>query len=149
LVGFYLWKNFQPQGNIPPIQDKKEEIKSSQSQEEISRPQISRQEVMESVTKNISNLSPVEPVLGGKWNTINFWFAENFNFYVDYEDGHILRRLLVSIEGKTENPEYKIIGFFEPGDDQWILKEGKNPIFDKPLDLYGWDGIKSEWTKVN
>ncbi len=158
VIGFYSWKNYQPQLKIPLIRNKIEEIIGNQTQkespedetqEEVSRPEISREEIMEYVTKDISNLSPVKPALGGKWGVINFWLADDFSFYVDYEDGHILRRLLISVEGKTENPEYKIIGFFEPGDDNWVLKEGKDTVSDETLDLYGWDEKEEKWAKIN
>lgn len=161
LVGFYLWKNYQPKEEIPLIQNKAEEVKNGQlpkeppegkTEEEILRPEISRQKVMDSVTEDISNLSPVEPVLGGKWRPVNFWFSDGYNFYVDYEDGHILRRLLISVEGKTENPKYKVIGYFESGENQMVLKEGEDILSDKDyedLDLYGWDKTKKEWTKLN
>ncbi len=161
MIGFYLWRNYQPQMKIPLIRNKIEEIIGSQtqkeppkdkiqdSQKETSGLEISRHEIMEYITKNISVLSPEKAVLGGRWGVINFWFADNISFYVDYEDGHILRRLLINIEGTTESPKYKIIGFFEPGDDDWILKEGENTISEKTLDLYDWDKEEEKWAKIN
>lgn len=43
------------------------------------------------VKKNIANLSPEEPVLGGNWYTTNIEFLQGNKGRVYYEDGHIAR----------------------------------------------------------
>lgn len=111
--------------------------------------ELSRQEIMKDLAKKIGLVSPVKPVLGGQWFVQRFWFATDNDFYIEYEDGHILRRILVKLEGSAKEPEYKITGYFEPGENDWVLKQGQDTMFGKPLDLYEYDQIKKEWTKKN
>jgi|GEM_PF-1761433 len=100
------------------------------------------------VSKNISSLSPQPPVLGGRWGVNRFWFIKESIAYVEYEDGHILRQILVeSKEADGGKIDYKVIGYFEPGSDEWILKEGDDPYFGKTGDLYEWDDINKNWKK--
>ncbi len=109
---------------------------------------LSRAGFMDYVSKNIAELSPEKPVLGGKWYVIRFWFVKDGAAYVEYEDGHILRQILVEqkegIEGKSE---YKVAGYFEPGANEWILKSGDDPYFGKLKELYEWDDINKVWQK--
>jgi len=45
--------------------------------------------------------------------------------------------------------DYKIIGYFEPGENNWILKKGKDTIFNSNLDLYEYDDESDCWLKKN
>lgn len=45
------------------------------------------------IEDNIAEISPVEPVLGGKWYVLSVEFTENSEVFVEYEDGHILANL--------------------------------------------------------
>ena len=153
-MGSYKLKYHQwPWQRIKEIKIEKEkktegETKTEQPSEE-KKSEFSRQEIMKDLSSKISQVSPVKPVLGGQWFIDRFWFATDKDFYVEYEDGHILRRILVKLEGSTDKPEYKIIGYFEPGENDWVLKQGQDTMFGKPLDLYEYDQIKKEWTKRN
>ena len=118
---------------------KEEEIKS----------ELFRQVVMKDIAAKIGELSPEKPVLGGKWHITRFWFADDKDVYIEYEDGHIMRRLLAQISGEDEKPEYKIIAFFEPGENDWILKTGNDTALGKKLDLYEYDEAREEWIKKN
>jgi len=60
-----------------------------------------------------------------------------------------LRRILVNIEGAEENPQYKVIAYFEPGENDWVLKTGQDIILGKQLRLYEYDESKGEWVKKN
>lgn len=108
---------------------------------------VDREQVMEYVSKNISAISPEKPVLGGSWYTTRFWFVfgSDKDFYVEYEDGHIMRKMLI----KIEDGKYKVVGFFEPGEDDWQLKSGEDLQFGKPLELYEYDQDLNKWVRKN
>lgn len=113
--------------------------------------QLDCQEIMQDVVEKISEISPVKPVLGGDWYVSRFWFIKdnNENFYVEYEDGHIFRRVLLSAEKKEDKLNYKVIGYFEPGETTWARKKGEDPFFDRELDLYEYDNESGQWLKKN
>ncbi len=104
-----------------------------------------RIKTMEYIAEHISRFSPVQPVLGGKWFAVRFWFVDDTNFYVEYEDGHIMRKLLL----KGKDTDYTVVGHFEPGENDWNLIEGKDPYFGIPLDLYEYSEQKGKWVKKN
>ena len=138
-------------------------LENSENGEQNQKIQLDCQEIMQDVVEKISEISPVEPVLGGDWYISRFWFIkdDNENFYVEYEDGHILRRILLSVEKKpATSPEdkqagreyklnYKVIGYFEPGETTWVRKKGEDPFFDRELDLYEYDNESGQWLKKN
>jgi hypothetical protein len=110
-----------------------------------------RQEIMKDISAKMGDLSPVKPVLGGRWYATRFWFvsSSNSDAYIEYEDGHIMGRILVGIEGAEGKNSYKVIGYFEPGENDWVLKQGRDTMSGKPLDLYEYDNNKKEWVKKN
>ncbi len=112
---------------------------------------IDRQKVMTDVAEKIGDISPVKSVLGGSWYVNRFWFVEDGdeNFYVEYEDGHIFRQVLLNVEKTKDELNYKVIGYFEPGETTWILKKGEDLFFGKGLDLYEYDEESSRWVKKN
>lgn len=111
--------------------------------------QAVRQAIMKGIAVKIGELSPTKPVLGGKWYATRFWFVSDGNdyAYVEYEDGHIMGRILVSAEEKSST--YKVVAYFEPGESDWALKQGEDTMVGKQLDLYEFDENKSEWVKKN
>ncbi len=111
--------------------------------------ELTRQVVMKDLAVKITELSPEKAVLGGKWYITRFWFADDKNVYAEYEDGHIMARILVEISGEDEKPKYKVAAFFEPGENDWILKTGKDTMLGKKLDLYEFDDNKGEWVRKN
>jgi hypothetical protein len=111
--------------------------------------ELARQIAMNDLSIKIGELSPEKSVLGGKWRITRFWFANDKNVYIEYEDGHIMRRLLAQISGEGKKPEYKIVAFFEPGENDWILKTGNDTALGKKLDLYEYDEAREEWIKKN
>jgi len=134
---YYITGNQQPtptNGEPPIIEDK-----------------ISREEIMVDVSKKIAEISPQKPVLGGKWHVNRFWFVQdsNKNFYVEYEDGHIFRQILVEAEKKEGKLNYKVIGYFEPGETTWDLKQGEDKFFGSLLDLYEYDEELGKWIRKN
>jgi len=119
-------------------------VDEDKAQEE--KPGVLREEIMNYTTENIVSLSPQEPVLGGSWHIIRFWFATDSDIYAEYEDGHVLRQILISVK---EGPDYKVIGYFESGEDGWQIKVGEDTQFGKPLDLYERDNETGKWIKKN
>ncbi len=143
---------------------------SSESQATTSKesaPQLSqteRQTIMKGIAGKISDLSPTKPVLGGQWYVTRFWFVLGGDdyAYVEYEDGHIMRRILASVDSTGENPtyasgdnfsltaqNYKVVAYFEPGENDWELKQGEDTMVGKQLDLYEFGESKNEWVKKN
>jgi len=111
-----------------------------------------REIVMEDAAKRISELSPEKAVLGGKWFVNRFWFIDGSNntFYVEYEDGHILRRVLLTANlSQMPSISYKVDAFFEPGESDWILKSGKDQRSELPLILYTYDEAQKRWIQKN
>ncbi len=110
-----------------------------------------REIVMEDVAAKIAQLSPVEPVLGGQWFVDRFWFVSGSDEYVyaEYEDGHILRMILLKATAQGNNFEYKIEAYFEPGESDWLLKSGQDSQASQDLDLYELDQSSGEWVKKN
>ncbi|KKT76222.1 MAG: hypothetical protein UW72_C0009G0022 [Parcubacteria group bacterium GW2011_GWF2_44_7] len=112
-----------------------------------------REVVMEDAAVKIAQISPVEPVLGGKWYVNRFWFIDGSysSFYVEYEDGHIMRRVLLTADTSQApaNIAYHVDAYFEPGDSDWILKTGKDQKSGLSLILYEYDQNLKRWTKRN
>jgi hypothetical protein len=116
------------------------------------RAKTERDIIMEDVAQAIADISPVQPVLGGHWFVDRFWFVSgsDSNFYVEYEDGHILRRLLLSADLSQRGIiSYNTRAFFEPGESDWILKSGQDQNSGLPLILYEHDDVSGRWVKKN
>ncbi len=128
------------------IQNNEAKIEPSPEQK---KSEAFRQAVMNDLSGKIIQLSPVKPVLGGNWFVDRFWFANDNDVYIEYEDGHILARILISVEGQEGNLKYNVVGYFEPGENDWILKQGKDTMLGKRLDLYEFDQVKGQWVKKN
>lgn len=146
-LGFliYGWgRDNKPQGDL--VHNKNEQF-SSANQDLTEQ----RKQAMEYVAQNISQLSPVEPVLGGSWHVNRCWWPKDQlevkDFYLEYEDGHILRQIIVRREIKDSQPEYKVMAYFEPGEDGWQLKDGHNTLFGQNLELYEYNPDSGEWEK--
>lgn len=136
LVGFlYFTSNKEAENNI---EQKSIEIKNN--------PEQVRQDFIKSVEAQIAELSPEQAVLGGTWHITRIWFADNPIAYIEYEDGHIMRKILVQ---KQEDQSLKVLAFFEPGEDDWHLVQGEDAAFGQSLDLYEFDANVKEWVKIN
>ena len=136
-------------------QDTSQNQEATSTQETIGKSQdeiasdLFRQGTMADLAGKVAVLSPAKPVLGGKWFVDRFWFADDKNVYIEYEDGHIMKRILVQISGEPEKPEYKVAAYFEPGESDWVLKTGNDTLAGKRLSLYEYDQGKKEWVKKN
>lgn len=139
--------------NQPTEKTENQETENQNAQIEKSleekKSELFRQGTMNDLAAKIGKISPDKPVLGGSWHITRFWFADDRNVYVEYEDGHIMSRILVQISGDEEKPEYKVIALFEAGENDWILKTGKDAMAGKNLDLYEYNADNREWGKKN
>ncbi len=115
------------------------------------REKTERDIIMEDVAQTIAEISPVKPVLGGHWFVDRFWFVDGSDkdFYVEYEDGHILRQVLLEAQEKETGLSYQVAAYFEPGESEWTLKSGQDEQFSKNLDLYEFDDTLKSWVKKN
>ena len=114
-------------------------------------PKTVREKIMNDLAVKIAQISPVEPVLGGHWFVDRFWFVNGSDkdVYVEYEDGHILRRVLLTIAESNGSFKYTVAAYFESGESDWVLKSGQDTQFGKSLDLYEYNEVKKEWVKKN
>ncbi|MBI4994933.1 hypothetical protein HZC21_04815 [Candidatus Peregrinibacteria bacterium] len=90
------------------------------------------------IKKNISALVKEPASLGGTWFVQNIEFAfpegkpDEFNaIYVVYEDGHDLRKILLSVPDRTDPAKMQVAAYFKPGDStDWVLAEGADTAKD-------------------
>lgn len=124
---------------------------NSEPNDNFQEEQLNCQEIMKDVANKIGEISPEKPVLGGNWYVVRFWFISNSDkdFYVEYEDGHILRRMLLNAEKKNNEFNYDVVGYFEPGETTWELKKGEDPFFGETLILYEYNEETALWVKQN
>lgn len=79
---------------------------------------------MAEIEDQISDIAPEAPSVGGTWVVTRFEFADPHYVYVDYEDGHDMRRVLLQY-GIGPGLDYEVLGYFEPGDyTDWELVSG-------------------------
>jgi len=110
-----------------------------------------RDKIMGDLAQRIGEISPAQPVLGGQWFIDRFWFVagSDYDFYVEYEDGHIMTRLLLEARKKDDSFDYSMVAYFEPGESDWALKSGQDRQFGKALDLYEYNEAEGKWVKEN
>jgi hypothetical protein len=111
---------------------------------------LNRDEVISFFTEKINEISPERSVLGGKWNVTRFRFVDSKNVYVEYEDGHVARAFLLSLEKKVgSTPDYKILGFFEPSPLGYTVLAGEDTLKNKPQEIFEYNQTVGRWIKVN
>ncbi|TRZ78437.1 hypothetical protein D4R87_00700 [bacterium] len=109
------------------------------------------------VQENISEISPVETVLGGTWYVSRFWTIENSDnvmndserFYVEYEDGHVMNKILLDVFVDEFSISHEVKAVFEPGESDWVLIEGEDLEVGKDVHLYEKDSGSEQWVKKN
>jgi hypothetical protein len=97
-------------------------------------------ETINYITENITSISPEKAVLGGNWQVTSFEFVDADHLYVEYEDGHILRRILL----EKSNNKWKTLGYFQQGKDMWELISGEDAYFGAALTVYKKNN-KGQW----
>ena len=111
---------------------------------------LDRADVIEFFTQRINEVSPEPAVLGGKWFVTRFRFVDKNNVYVEYEDGHIARAFLLTLTKKVGSaPDYRIVGFFEPGPLGYKLLAGEDAAVNQPQEVYEYNETAGKWLKVN
>ncbi|MBI4120527.1 MAG: hypothetical protein HY454_03630 [Parcubacteria group bacterium] len=128
---------------------------------------LEREDVIKFFAENIAQVSPEPPVLGGRWAVNRFRFVnpellesssesrfvegiDTDAVYIEYEDGHIARAFLMTVAPAAgAAPEYKIIGFFEPGPLGYKLISGEDPLRGQPQEIYEYNETGRKWIKVN
>lgn len=115
------------------------------------RVKTQRDRIMEDVAQKIAELSPEQPTSGKNWAVDRFWFVSgsDLDFYVEYEDGHLLDRILLKAQPESSGFSYKVVAFFTAGESDWILQSGTDEQFGKGLDLYEYDSGSKIWVKKN
>ncbi|MBI2638658.1 hypothetical protein HYW83_03650, partial [Candidatus Peregrinibacteria bacterium] len=92
----------------------------------------SRQSFIDYIKSHIAELAPEPASVGGTWFVQSVEFAypegepENFTaIYVVYEDGHDLRKILLTVADKNTPSSVTRVAYFKPGDStDWKLAEG-------------------------
>lgn len=54
------------------------------------------------IEKNIKELSPIKPVLGGSWYTTSIKFIDTDKVQITYEDGHVEKQFTADYKIKNE-----------------------------------------------
>jgi len=112
-----------------------------------------RELIMEDVAKRINEISSVKPVLGGKWYVLRFWFVNDLDntFYVECEEGHIMRKFLITADISEAPNEfsYQVDAIFDAGESDWFLISGEDRLSGLPLILYEYDENLGRWIKKN
>ncbi len=111
---------------------------------------LKRDDVIKFFTEKINDVSPEKAVSGGKWQVTRFRFPDENNVYVEYEDGHLARAFLMSLNKTVgSSPDYKIVGFFQPGALGYTVLAGADPFKDKLQEIYEYNQTVGKWIKVN
>ncbi len=93
---------------------------------------------VEYINKNITTLAKEPASLGGTWSVQQIQFAypegkpDEFNaIYVVYEDGHDLRKILLSVSDKTDPSKMQVAAYFKPGETtDWSIADGADTAKD-------------------
>jgi hypothetical protein len=155
LIGaiFLYWRTYQrwPWQKGVSVASPTATVSPPESSSPAPQPKTVREKIMNDLAVKIAQISPVEPVLGGHWFVDRFWFVNGSDkdVYVEYEDGHILRRVLLTIAESNGSFKYTVAAYFESGESDWVLKSGQDTQFGKSLDLYEYNEVKKEWVKKN
>jgi len=164
VAGFYGYKNWAKNTAPETVQNKEIYAESQNPQKEEIGGKVQNTEAntesldntaqtINYITSNIADISPIKPVLGGKWNVIRVWIIKNaeetndIQAYIDYEDGHITRRVLATIFIESSEITHKVEAVFKPGEDDWALIQGNDTAFGKSLLLYKKDNSTGKWQK--
>ncbi|MBI2454062.1 MAG: hypothetical protein HYV54_00585 [Parcubacteria group bacterium] len=111
---------------------------------------LNRDDVIKFFSEKINEVSPEKPVLGGRWFVSRFRFVDKNNVYVEYEDGHVTRAFLLTLTKTSGSvPDYRIVGFFEPGALGYKLLAGEDATKGQPQEIYEYNETAKKWLKVN
>ncbi len=112
--------------------------------------EIDREDVIKFFSEKINEVSPEKSAGGGRWVATRFRFIDKSNVYVEYEDGSITRAFLLTLTQTVGSvPDYRIIGFFEPGPLGYKLLAGEDVASGQPQEIYEYNETARKWVKVN
>lgn len=116
------------------------------SQERVD-PEVAR-EIIEKIELKMDDFSPVASSEEGNWKVKRVAFVSPESFYVTYSDIDKLRRVLLEKLEEQSPEDYRMTGYFEPGENFWELEQGEDPYFGESTDIYekNEDG---EWERIN
>ncbi|EKD64190.1 MAG: hypothetical protein ACD_51C00051G0002 [uncultured bacterium] len=81
-------------------------------------------QVVSGVSEQITEIAPEEEAVGGTWYVTKYEFADPNYVYVEYEDGHDMRKVLLtySLDGGFS---YEVLAYFYPGEyTTWDVETG-------------------------
>jgi len=102
------------------------------------------QETIDYISAHLNELSLIKPVLGGSWHINRFSLIDESYLYIEYEDGHIMGRLLL----EKQNNQWKMLASFKPGKDMWELASGKDSYSGAHVTIYEMDQNTRKWIVV-
>ncbi len=83
-------------------------------------------DIVSAIGENIGVIAPEDATVGGTWYVTGIEFADPDYAYVEYEDGHDMRKILITY---VVDPGFdaEVIAYFEPGDaTTWDLVSGED-----------------------
>ena len=111
---------------------------------------LNQNDVINFFSSKINEVSPEKPVSGGNWAVKRFRFVDTNNVYVEYGDGQTKRAFLLTLNKTVGTvPDYKILGYFEPGQLEYKLLAGEDSAKGKPQEIYEYNDDAKKWLKVN
>jgi len=79
------------------------------------------------INETIDSIAP-EASESGTWDAINFEFVDPNYVYVEYTDGSVNRRLLLTYD-QSNGLSTDVVGYFKPGETtSWERVDGENPV---------------------
>lgn len=100
------------------------DLETAESSEESVADEKNYDEIASIICENISNLASEDATMGGTWYVTQVEFADPNYAYIEYEDGHDMRKILITY---VIDPGFdsEVIAYFEPGDSAtWDLVSG-------------------------
>ncbi|MFA6528263.1 MAG: hypothetical protein WCT46_01860, partial [Candidatus Gracilibacteria bacterium] len=80
--------------------------------------------VVSAIGSKITEIAPEEESVGGTWYSTKYEFADPNYVYVEYEDGHDMRKVLLSYSTEGDFT-YDVLAYFVPGSSTtWELSSG-------------------------
>lgn len=162
LLGIFFYKNKLKSNNKAVIkQEEQAEIRAERKLEEASENGIieipeegkNEKEIIKFISSNIQSLFSTKPVPEESLHVNRFWFAKNAAgldktlVYAEYEDGHIMKKVLVEVDAAQIPFSASIKALFKAGEADWNIIQGEDLAFGKPLLLYEKDEKTGEWSK--
>ena len=117
---------------------------------------LTKAEVPADVSKFMSELKAFFPealneLMPGTGEVVlgRVWFVSREYSYVEFTRGRQKARALVEASG-GDLPMFKVLGYFLPGDNDWVLEQGQDRLFTEAAwVLYEYDATVKDWVLRN